>query len=243
MGKYWITTAFLLLFVQAFAQFTDSTHYYLGFTGTGNINKTNTADSYLLNNGLKFGVRDRKVSLNFNNSWLFGKQDQKLTNNDYTTSLDFNLNQKKTGFYYWGLGNYTTSYSLKIINQMQTGLGFAYTFFDDGKNQLNLSNGILYEASKIRLSDTTSESYQTYRNSLRLYFKFSLGNAVVIDGIGFLQNSLNYKEDYIIRTSSSLSFKINRWLSLNTNIKYNDIAKTDRQNLLLSYGFKADLYF
>ncbi|WP_207423723.1 DUF481 domain-containing protein [Desertivirga brevis] len=243
MTRLWTTAAFLLLFVQAFAQFTDSTHYYLGFTGTGNINKTNSADSYILNNSFKFGVRERKVSLNFSNSWLYGKQDQKLSNNDFSTSLDFNLNQKKTGFYYWGLGNYTTSYSLKIINQMQTGLGLAYTFFDDGNNQLNLSNGILYEASKIRLTDTTSENYQTYRNSLRLFFKFSFGNAIVVDGLGFIQHSLNYSEDYVIRGSSSLSFKINKWLSLNTSLKYNQIAKTDRQNLLLSYGFKAEQFF
>lgn len=243
MKKLLLIALLISLFLQAFSQFNDTTHYYVAFNGTGNINKTNTGDSYVLNNGLKFSVREKRVILNFSSGWLYGRQDQKLTNNDYSTSLDFNLNQKKTGFYYWGLGNYTTSYSLKIINQMQTGLGVAYTFFDDGKNQMNLSNGILYETNKIRLTDSTTLNYQTYRNSLRLYFKFTLGNAIVFDGIGFLQNSLNYKDDYIIKANSSLSFKINKWLSLSTMARFNKIEKTDRQNLLLSYGLKAERYF
>ncbi|RYE36719.1 MAG: DUF481 domain-containing protein [Sphingobacteriales bacterium] len=226
-----------------FGQFNDSTHYYFTFNGSGNINKTQSSDAYVLNNGFKFSVRDKKVVLNFNSGWLYGKQNAKLTNNDYSSSLDFNLSQDETGLYYWGLGNYTTSYSLKIINQLQSGMGAAYTFVANDKHELNISNGIIYETSTIRLTDSTTESYQTFRNSLRLHFKYSIGKALVIDGLGFLQNSLNYKNDYIIKANSSLSFKINKWLSLNTVLRYNQIEKTQRQNLLLSYGFKAETYF
>ena len=226
-----------------FAQFNDSTHYYLTFNGSGNINKTQSSDSYILNNGFRFSVKDKKVVLNFNNSWLYGKQNDRLSNNDYSSGLDFNLSQEKTGLYYWGLGNYVTSYSLKVINQLQSGIGAAYTFFSNDKYELNISNGILYETSTIRLTDSTKESYQTFRNSLRLHFKYALGKSVMIDGLGFLQNSLNYRNDYIIRANSSLSFRINKWLSLNTVLKYNQIEKTQRQNLLLSYGFKAETYF
>jgi len=233
----------LVISARVLGQFNDSTHYYIAFNGTGNINKTNGANAYLLNNGFKVSVREKKVTLNFNNGWLYGQQNAKLTNNDFSTSLDFNLNQKETGLYYWGLGNFLSSYSLKVVHQLQSGLGLAYTFYDNGRNHLNLSNGILFETSRIRLNDSTTEAYQTFRNSLRLNIKYSIGNTIVFEGLGFLQNSLQYKNDYIIKANSSLNFKINKWLSLNTTLKYNHLEKTNRENLLLSYGFKAESYF
>jgi hypothetical protein len=68
-------------------------------------------------------MKKKKTVFNFNNSWLYGRQDSILTNNDYSATLDFNLYQKNLNFYYWGLGNYNTSYSLKLLNQFQAGLG------------------------------------------------------------------------------------------------------------------------
>lgn len=244
MKLFFFTIGFIVVLSNTVrAQFNDSTHYYLTFNGLGNFNKTQSSKAYVLNNGFKFSIRKKQTVLNFNNGWLYGRQNDKLTNNDYSAGLDFNLSQEKTGLYYWGLGSYTTSYSLKIINQLQSGIGAAYTFVATERHELNISNGIIYETSTVRLSDSTKNAYQTFRNSLRLSFKYSIGKSIVLDGLGFLQNSLNDKQDYIIKANSSLSFKINKWLSLNTVLRYNQIEKTDRQNLLLSYGFKAETFF
>lgn len=244
MRSFIFTVSFIAALCNTvWAQFNDSTHYYFTFNGSGNVNKTQSSKAYILNNGFKFSIRNKQTVFNFNNGWLYGRQNDKLTNNDYSAGFDFNLSQKKTGLYYWGLGSYTTSYSLKILNQLQSGIGTAYTFVATDRHELNISNGIIYETSTVRLSDSTKEAYQTFRNSLRLSFKYSIGKSIVLDGLGFLQNSLSDKDDYIIKANSSLAFKINKWLSLNTVLRYNQIEKTDRKNLLLSYGFKAETYF
>ncbi len=232
----------VLLYLSGYPQFKDSTHHFIAFNASGNINKTNTTDAYILNNSLKFSVRNKKAVLNFNNNWLYGKQNRQLSNNDYTASLDFNLYQKEPSPYYWGLANFTTSYSLKIVNQLQAGLGLAYNVVNSERIQLNISNGILFETSKLLVNDH-NEYYQTFRNSLRVFFKYSIKKIIVLDGTGFLQNSLNYKDDYIISTSSGFSVILNKYLSLNTSLKYNKLTKTRSENLILTYGFKAERYF
>ncbi|RZK24960.1 MAG: hypothetical protein EOO43_06765, partial [Flavobacterium sp.] len=94
------------------AQFTDSTSYLVQFTSNGSINKTNESKAYLLNNVVRLGIRQKAISLNFNNNWIYGKQNQQLTNNDFSSTLDFNLYKTLPHFFYWGLANYNTSYSL-----------------------------------------------------------------------------------------------------------------------------------
>ena len=240
----------LLVLLAAFAshcvysQESDTTLHTISINATGNANKTNGGDSYILNNGLKLSIqRKESIALNFNNAWLYGRNDSRLTNNDYTATFDVNLYRHIKGFYYWGLGNYTTSYSLKIVNQLQTGLGIAYNIIKTPDTQLNISDGILFETSRIKPSEETSAEYQTFRNSLRLTFKYTFIERVVADGTGFLQHSLNYKNDYIIRANASIGFKINKWLMLNTSLRYNKLERTKRENLLLSYGIRAEKSF
>jgi len=242
MNKYILLFFFLLFYVPSIAQFSDSTHYYIGLNASGNVNQTKDGDSYLLNNGFKFSVKKKKVQLNFNNSWLYGKQNKDLTNNDYAGGLDFNLYREKK-LYYWGLANYTTSHSLKILDQFQGGLGIAYPFINTEKNQLNISNGILYEMSRLYLNDTTLENYHTFRNSFRVIFKYSISSSIVFEGTGFLQNSLNYKDDYIIRANSSLSFKLRKWIAFTTSLNYNRHERTKRENILMSYGVRLEQFF
>lgn len=118
-----------LLFLITFAcnaQFSDSTNYYLNYTSTGSLNTTNDNRSYLLNNVVKLNFRKKGMSLNFNNNWVYGQQDRELTNNDFSSSLDFNLYEAASHFFYWGLANYNTSKSLKVNNQLLAGAGVAY---------------------------------------------------------------------------------------------------------------------
>lgn len=243
MSKFLTLLLWLLTVTVCQAQFTDSTNYYAAFTSSGSINKTNDGDAYLLNNAVKFSIRKKRISLNTANSWIYGKQDKDLTNNDFSSSLDFNVYHKGRRLFYWGLANYNTSYSLKINNQLLAGAGVAYNLVDKKNTLLNISDGILYDKSDLYLNDTTRDVYHTFRNSFRLLLHVSIKGKIIFDGSGFLQNSLLDRPDYIIRTSSSLSVKLNKWLSFVTSFNYNTVRRTKRENMLLSYGLTLEKYF
>jgi hypothetical protein len=238
---YLIIILYLIPFPVA-AQFTDSTHYSVNYNTTGSVNKTNEGDTYLLNNAAKLGVRKKSFNLNFSNTWVYGKQNRQLTNNDFTSSLDFNLYSSIPHFFYWGLGTYNTSKSLKINNQLLAGAGVAYSIYDRQNAYLNISNGILFDSSDL-LTDDVQNVYQTYRNSLRVVFKFTLREFIVIDNSTFFQPSLKKWEDYNFRSSSALSFKMSKWLSLTTALNYNRVSRTDSENLLLTYGLSFEKFF
>ncbi|BAV08434.1 Protein of unknown function, DUF481 [Filimonas lacunae] len=224
------------------AQYNDSTHYHVSYSTTGIINHTNDANSYVLNNAFAFNVRKKSISLNSTNSWIYGQNNQSLTNNDFSTSLDFNI-YRTSKLFYWGLANYDNSFSLKINERYQTGAGVAYSFVDNKTMFLNLSDGILYEKSNLMLNDTTREIYHTPRNSLRVRLRFEIKDIFVIDGTHFLQNSLLHSEDYIIKSVTNLSVKLRKWLSFTTTVNYNLLNRTHRENLLLNFGITAEKYF
>jgi len=238
-----ITVIFALITSNSFAQFNDSTHHYFNYTSSGSINKTQDGNAYLLNNGLKFSVKKRSFVSNFSNSWIYGKQNKALTNNDFSTTLDFNLYKTLPHFYYWGLANYNTSYSLNINNQLLTGLGVAYNIIDKENQKLNVSNGILYDRSDIVVDNEIREIYSTARNSFRLSFKFTVWSRVILESTSFIQNSLEYKNDYIIRSNSGISIPLTKWIAFNTNFTYNRFNRTARENMLLNYGLKVERYF
>ncbi len=244
---YFVTTIAILLCLalgnKSFAQFNDSTFYHTAFQSTGSINKTRDGSAYLLNNGLKFNVKRKDISLNFNNSWVYGKQTGVLSNNDFSSSLDFNLYKGIPHFYYWGSANYNTSYSLKINNQLLTGAGIAYNFLDSKNNYLNLSEGVLFDTSDLMLPDNTRDEYTTFRNSLRLQFRFNIGDRVVLDGSNFLQNSFDRGSDFNIRSTTNLSFKLQSWLALTTSLNYNRVNRTLSENLLFTYGLTLEKWF
>jgi hypothetical protein len=68
-------------------------------------------------------------------------------------------------------------------------------------------------------------------------------NLITLDSGNFLQNSLDRKGDYILRSTFGLGFKLSNWLSLNSNLSYNKISRTQSENLLLTYGLKIEKYF
>ena len=237
--KHWLLIL-LLIFItsSAFAQFNDSTHYHLNVVSTGSINKTNDDRSYLLNNALNFSVKQKSFTLNSTNSWIYGKQNSTLTNNDFSSALFLNLYNTYHRFYYWGLVNYNTSYSLKVNNQVLAGAGVAYNFIDNKHAWLNLSDGILFDQSDLVVND----NYHTYRNSLRLQLHFEAG-LVTFDGINFLQNSLSRGNDYIIRSTTTVGLKLRKWLSLTTALSYNKMTITQSDNLIFTYGLTVDKFF
>src|SRR5215213_5406645 len=87
-----------------FSQFTDTTSHYINYAAAGVINKTNNSRSYVFSSLLKFAIHRKRISLNSAGSWVYGWQQNHLTNNDFSTSLDFNVYKLLPRFYYWGLG-------------------------------------------------------------------------------------------------------------------------------------------
>lgn len=242
MVRIWTLLFGLCFFQQGYAQFSDSVYNLISLTTNNSINKAGGRSAYLFNNGLRYSVQHKSVRLNFNNNWLYGRQDRSTTNNDFSSALDFNLYKTFPNFYYWGLLNYNTSHSLRIRNQLLSGAGIAYNFFDDETAYLNLSNGLLYDASSIYVEDERVD-YQTIRNSFRLSFRFLIRNLLLISGTNFAQHSLQDGQDYNIRLNNSIGFKLNQGLSLNGSVIYNRVNRTQSENLLFTYGLTFERYF
>lgn len=240
----------VLLFVcifsayKAFSQFNDTINYKLYYSGTGTINSTNEGTSYILNNTLQFNIRKKNVEVNTSGNWIYGEDVIKKTNNDFNANVDFNLFKGLQKFYYWGLAGYEKSFSLKIIDRFQVGAGVGYNLFDTETFKLILSDGLLYERSNLKEMDKYGRSqYETVRNSFRIKFRLSIRDLMILEGSDFLQNSLADKHDYIIRSNTSLSFKIKKWLSLTTSVTYNRLNLTGTENLIFNYGLSMEKYF
>ena len=237
------TLLMLMIMLPASAQYSDSVHHMLAASATGSINKTQNSDAYLLSHLVKFGMRKKMVVLNAQAGWIYGQQQRQLSNNDVNASLDFNRYTRIRNFYYWGLGAYTSSYSLNINNQMQAGLGLAYDFIKNERAHLNISDGLIYERSDLRINDSTSDQYSTWRNSLRLLLRWSPNARLSFDATGFWQPSLENSDDYILRAQAGLKFKVWKWLNLNAAFNYQKFNRTQRENLLFTYGLQAEHYF
>lgn len=225
------------------AQFNDSTHYHIKYATTGIINRTNDARSFVLNNALLFQVNKKKLSFNSNSSWIYGRQDAALTNNDLSTALNADYLREVQRFYYWALASFASSYSLKINYQFQAGAGVGYNIIKKTDVELEVSDGLLYESSDLKLADDMRDIYQTVRNSLRIRYRWDINKLVVVEGMHFWQPSLLRIDDYIIRSNSALSIKLSSWLSFTTSFTYNKINRTNRENLLLNFGLTAEKYF
>jgi Protein of unknown function, DUF481 len=243
MAKFLLVITGLIFSTFAFSQFNDSTHYFFSYASTGIINKTNNSNSYLFSNALRFSTRKKNISLNSANSWIYGWQGSNRTNNDFSSSLDFNLYKTFPHFYYWGLATYDKSYSLKINSRTQEGVGIAYNFIDRKTAYFNISDGILYEASNVNVHDSVNEAYHTLRNSLRVRGRFVIHDIIVLDATSFWQPSFNDGKDYIIKSDMTLSLKIKKWLNITAAASYNKVNHTRRENLLMTFGLTAEKYF
>ena len=243
MKKAGILAIVLLIFKTSISQFTDTTTRFIRFSSTGILNKTNDGRSYVLTNGLSFSVRKKSVVFNSGANWIYGEQQGRISNNDFSSSIDFNLYKTFPNFYYWGLGTFEKSVSLRLNKRVQMGLGVAYNFIDNAKAYINLSDGIIYETSDLKLTDSTNDVYQTFRNSLRLRFRFVIQEKITIDATNYWQPSLSNSKDYIIRSSGSIGVKLYKWLNFTTALTYNRLNRTQRENLLLTVGLTMETYF
>ncbi|HYF70362.1 MAG TPA: DUF481 domain-containing protein [Ohtaekwangia sp.] len=244
MKEFVLVFLALVIGMNCHAQFNDTTNYFINYASTGTINKTNDGSSYVLNNALRFTLYKKNFSINTFNSWIYGKQQHQLANNDFSSTLDFDLFKTDRHIYYWGLVNYEKSYSLKIDHRLQTGLGIGYYVIDRKNFVFQISDGILYEKNDLENAEGLANTgYETYRNSLRLKFRIIYVDILTLENIDFLQHSLTDRKDYIIKSTTTLSVKLVKWLSVTVALNYNKLNVTHRENLLLNYGITVSRYF
>ena len=240
--RFVIIAVFLSAPILGISQFNDSTHYYVGLASTGTYNKTNTNTTFLLSNTLRAGIRQKKYAFNTMNKFLYGENGLKLVNRDLTSVWDFNYYTKVKRLYAWSLLTYNSIYSLKVNHQLQSGFGLAYDVIDNQKVQINISDGILYDFSEVVLNDSTNDKYQTFRNSFRLQCKVTAGN-LNFRVAGFIQNSFEYKSDFIIKSDAILAYRLRKILSLTMQASYNRMNRTGRETLFITYGLSFEKYF
>lgn len=234
----------LFVFSKAgFSQFNDSTHHRFSFASTGVINQTKDLSSFVSNNAVSYEINQKKLNFNTGADWVYGQQNKQLSNNDYSAAANLDYLKDVKRLYYWGLFYFNKSYSLKVNYRFQLGGGVAYNALDKPDLNLSLSDGFVYESSDLIDPVIGKDVYQTVRNSFRLKFHWSYKDILVIDAAEFYQPSLASFNDYIIKSNNSLSIKLNKWLAINANVAYNKISRTDRENLLITYGLKIDKYF
>jgi hypothetical protein len=233
----------LLTSTNLYAQFNDSTFYLVRYAATGILNRTNDASAYAITNALRFSVSKKSITLNSSTNWIYGEQQDRLTNNDFSTALDLNIFSKIQNLYYWGLGTYESSYSLRVNNRTQLGAGLAYNVVDRPELFINISDGILYEFADLKLSDSTNDVYSTFRNSFRFRLRYVIKDRVTFESTSFLQNAIRKNDDYIINSTTSLSVKLVKWISFTTALKFNKVQRTNRENFLLTFGLTAEKYF
>lgn len=239
-----VATILLVSLLSAQAQFNDTTNYYVRYNSTGVLNRTNDQRSYVLNNAVRFSLYKKSISLNSNNTWIYGRQQSEVTNNDFASTLDFDVYKSKRSVYYWGLLNYEKSYSLRIRHRFQGGAGVGYYFIDRDNFVFQVSDGILYETSKLESSEGASApEIEILRNSLRLKFRYVFREIIKIDHVDFVQHSLKDRKDYILRSNTVLAAKIYKWINLSLTVDYNKTSVTGRENLLVNYGILLEKYF
>jgi hypothetical protein len=243
--KIYLTLGFIYMFSTiALGQFNDTTNYYINFGSSGILNKTNERSSWIVNNNLRFSLYKKQTALNSSTSFVYGEQQRILSNRDFTSSLDFNYYLKNQPTYFWGLGSFEKNFSLRIDGRIQTGLGIGYMIVETNAATINLSDGILYERSQLNPSqEVQTAEYETARNSFRLKFHFIIAERLTLDGTHFLQHALSDRNDYIVRSQTSLSFKLLSWLSFTSGVTYNKMSVTRRENFIATFGLTAQRYF
>lgn len=230
--------------LAAFSQFNDSVSYYINFSGTGDLNKTNTGTTYLLNNTLGFQVDKKVFSINSTVSHVYGSNQTLKTNDDLLAMLNLDILKGVRKFYYWGLAGYEKSFSLQVDSRLQAGAGVGYIFVNKPKANLELSDGILFETTDFGVPDEHERtSYQTVRNSLRLKYRFTIKEIFRIDGVNFFQSSLSDGKDYILKLNANFSVRLYKWINFTTSFNYNRQNITSSENLLITYGLSMEKYF
>ena len=244
MFKKLILLIFPILYSAfSYGQFNDSVHHHFAFTSTGVYNQTKEQKSFVFNNAITYEVNKKRMSYNTGASWIYGTQNKELSNNDFSAAANIDYLKDIRRLYYWALVNYDNSYSLKINYRFQSGVGVAYSFIKKPNFNLETSDGFVFETSDLTDPNLGKDVYQTVRNSLRIKYRWSYNKTFSLEGVDFYQPSIIDFSDFNLKLNNKLSVKLNKWLSVNAAMTYNKISRTNRENLLLTYGLTVENYY
>ena len=225
------------------AQFNDSTFYYVYYSATGSYTKTNDLNATVLNNIVKFSIEKKNISFHTTNGWIYGIQSGVKINNDFSSVVESDILKKQQPVYYWAIGTFDKSYSLKINHRFQTGAGLGWTVVNKKNISVVLSDGVIYEQGDLINAEQTPLRYELWRNSARLKYRWVIHDIVTWDGTGFWQPSLTTPHDNIMKYSTTLSVKLKKWLSLTSAVTYNKLTLTGRENLIVTGGIVLEKFF
>ena len=220
----------------AWGQGVDSIAYKVSLGSTGNFTRSNDQRGYLFNNLAKASRDGKNLFWQGTGGWIYSAQSGVKVNNDFMAVLESDVLKKQQRLYYWGLGTFDKSFSLKIDRRIQVGAGVGYTVVDNDKGVLVLSDGFLYERGKLTDAELGYLNYGVWRNSFRVKYRWTPRPLLTIDGSAFVQPSLFSWDDTIIKAATTVSFKINKWLSIMTACTYNRLTLSGRENLIVTYG-------
>lgn len=237
----WIVCMALSTFVKG--QFNDSIHQLVKYDITGIMNRTNDNRAFVLNNAFAFTLQKKHLTFTSTSGWIYGTQNSRLSNNDFNSVANMDILKNTRRLYYWALASFTSSYSLKILQQTQVGGGIGLNILNKDRLELVISDGLLYEFSNLKLDSVNRKNYQTVRNSLRIKHRFVINDVITLNGTHFWQPSLKDISDYIIRSNATLSVRLKKWLLLSSGLTYNHVSRTNRENLLFSIGIGVEKYF
>lgn len=244
MFKKIILVTPVILYAQlSFCQFNDSIQHHFTFASTGTYNKTKDLKSFVLSNSAGYETSKKKLGFSTFASWIYGNQNKQLSNNDVSAGANLDYLKDVKPLYYWALLNFDESYSLKINYRFQSGVGLGYTVAKEKNFNLGLSDGFVYETSDLTDARIGRDIYQTVRNSLRVKYRWAYNDRFILEGSNFIQPSILSLKDYIVKLNNKLSVKLNKWLAINAAMEYNKISRTNRENILLTYGLAVDKYF
>jgi len=241
--KYWIFVLMVFVSCRVCSQNVDSVGYKVSLSSTGNFTRSNDLRGYLFNNIAKASRDGKNLFWQGTGGWIYSAQSGVKVNNDFTAVLESDVLKKRQRLYYWGMAAYDKSYSLKIDHRLQLGAGVGYTVVDNNKGTLVLSDGFLYERSELTDPELGYLNYDAWRNSFRVKYRWVPRTALTIGGSAFLQPSLFSWDDTVIKSVTTVSFKVNTWLSLATSCTYNRLTLTGRENLIVTYGVSMEHLF
>lgn len=243
--RVWLPGVFAVLISSgtALGQFNDSINHYIYVGSTGTFSKTNDLASYVLSNNVKFTISKKKLTFNTANSWVYGKQQDVRSNNDFSSLIEFDFLKKQKRLYIWGNGTFDKSYSLKIDYRYQAGAGVGFNIAQSPKLVLNVTEGLIYETGSLIDNELGAREYDVWRNSSRFKYRWVIQDFVILDGFVLYQPSISTRHDTIFKTSTTLSVKVRKWLSLSSAFTYNEITLTNRRNLIITYGVVMERFF
>lgn len=196
------------------------------FIGDGNFTRGNVNRSLMvLRAELVFG--GPVINIATNPRFTYGKQNGVLAERDSYVDLFVDV-FKKRKTYVFGLAALETSNLRRIKLRQMVGAGIGYRVARNKKNDLSLTDAILYESTDFVEIKTVT----TIRNSFRIKGKHSfLQDKFRFNHLTFIQPALNDFSNVRWNTILSLELPLNKWVTLRTSFEnsYESVVEATRK--------------